>query len=52
MPGTETRLTPETEEPNIPNATAHHGERLSPRKNALLSPRPPVLRATAYNSAK
>ena len=32
QPGTEIKVTPERESPNMPNATTYHGEFLFPRK--------------------
>ena len=37
MPGTDTKLTPEIDEPTIPMATTHQGDFLFPRKKASLS---------------
>jgi hypothetical protein len=37
IPGTETKLTPEMDEPNIPMATTHQGDFLLPKKKASLS---------------
>jgi len=37
MPGTDTKLTPEIDEPTIPIATTHQGDFLFPRKKASLS---------------
>jgi hypothetical protein len=36
MPGTETKVTPESEAPIIPMATTGQGDLRSPRKKALL----------------
>jgi len=45
IPGTETKLTPEMDEPIIPIATTHHGDFLFPKKKASLSV---LLRPTKY----
>jgi hypothetical protein len=37
IPGTETKVMPESEDPIIPNATTYHGDFLLPRKNASSS---------------
>jgi len=37
MPGTDTKLTPEIDEPTIPIATTHQGDLRLPKKNASLS---------------
>jgi hypothetical protein len=37
MPGTYTNVTPDIDAPTMPKATRYHGERLSPRKKAVLS---------------
>ena len=40
IPGTETKLTPETEAPTMPNATMYHGDLRFPRKKVSLSEEP------------
>ena len=37
MPGTDTKLTPDSDDPTMPMATTHQGDRRLPRKKASLS---------------
>ncbi len=42
QPGTEMKVTPESDAPTIPNATTYQGDCLLPTKNPLLSALRPV----------
>ena len=53
-PGTEIKVTPDSEAPIIPNATTYHGDLLLPRKKVRLVDFLPVIteiirRAAKYN---
>ena len=56
QPGTDTNVTPESEEPIMPMATMYHGERRLPRKKASLSaadaPPRPVIQAMSSSRPK
>ena len=51
IPGTLTKVTPDSDAPSIPNATKGHGDSRLPRKNASLPPFP-TNRETARTTMK
>lgn len=51
-PGTEIKVTPESEAPIIPKATKYQGEELLALKNVLLSAAFPVMKEIQSNTAK